>query len=56
MIPGVPQAQMDQDLADHVIIPDKGDHAHPALAFWAGQGIHFVDFLYQLSTALAVGK
>ena len=31
MIPGVPQAQADQDLADHVIILDKGDHAHPAV-------------------------
>ena len=52
MIPGVPQAQADQDLADHVIILDKGDHAHPAMAFWAGQGIHLVDFLYQLAPGI----
>lgn len=56
VIAGVPKAQVIQDLADHVIIFDKGDHAHPALAPGADQGIHFVDFLDQLGPALAAGK
>jgi hypothetical protein len=39
MIAGVPQGQVNQVLADHVIILDKGDHTHPALAPWTLQGI-----------------
>ena len=56
MIADIPQAQVNQDLADHVIIPDKGDHVHAALACGASQGIDLVYFLDQLSPAFATGK
>ena len=56
MIAVVPKPQVNQDLADHVIIFDKSDHAHSALALGADQGIDFIDFLDQLSPAFAAGK
>jgi len=56
MIAVVPKPQVNQDLADYGIVLDKGDHAHVALAFGAGQGIDLVDFLYQLSPAFVASK